>query len=171
MGNAINSFIRHHNTTFNRCVSFFQKTEKGERVQQFERTLRELAENRNFETCEENITREIFIKTMLADDIQRELLRDTVRPEKALNIAKKKIKMGYQNQQQISSNNASGVNIVQQVTRFRGANAESQQIRQNPVNREPNVTCIFCAKVWKPNQRQFCIAMGKKCKICSKGKN
>ena len=41
---------------------------------------------------------------MLDDDIQRELLRDTVDPERALSIAVT-MEMGRQNQQRILSNN------------------------------------------------------------------
>ena len=50
---------------------------------------------------------------MLDDDIQRELLRDTIDPERALSIAVN-MKVGHQNQQRISSNNnnsASGSTI------------------------------------------------------------
>ena len=41
---------------------------------------------------------------MLDDDIQRELLRDTVDPDRALSVAVY-MEMGHQNQQRISSNN------------------------------------------------------------------
>ena len=61
---------------------------------------------------------------MLDDDIQHEILRDKVEPERALSIAVN-IEMGHQNQQRISSNN-NGVNAIQQFTRFRGASARVQ---------------------------------------------
>ena len=60
---------------------------KGETSEQFYSVLKELAENCNFENREEVIIRDIFITNMLDDDIQRELLRDTVEPERALSIA------------------------------------------------------------------------------------
>ena len=68
---------------------------------------------------------------MLDDVIQRELLRDTVDPERAFSTAVN-MEMGHQNQQRISSNNnnsASGstINAIQSVNRFRGANARGNQ--------------------------------------------
>ena len=62
------------------------------------------------------------------DDIQRELLRDTIDPERALSIAAN-MEMGHQNQQRTSSNNnnnnsatGSAINAVQSFNRFCGAN-------------------------------------------------
>ena len=48
--------------------------------------LLELAEICNFESREEDIVREIFLANSLDDNIQRELLHDTVEP-RALSIA------------------------------------------------------------------------------------
>ena len=64
---------------------------------------------------------------MLDDDTQRELLRDTVVPERALSIAVN-MGMGHQNQQRISfnnNNNASGsaINAIQCFNRFCCVNA------------------------------------------------
>ena len=81
------AFVRPRNITFDRNVFFLRKQKKGEIVEQFYSIWKELAENCDFESREEVIIREIFITNMLDDDIQRELLRDTVDPEKALSIA------------------------------------------------------------------------------------
>ena len=86
-----------------------------------------MAENCDFENQEEVIIGDIFITKMLDDDIQRELLRDTVDPERALIIAVI-MKMGHQNQQRISSNNnnsatSSTINAIHFFNRFRGAGA------------------------------------------------
>ena len=125
------AFIRPRNIAFDRYVFFSQKQKKGETVEQFYSTLKELAENCDFENREEVIIREIFITNMLDDDIQRELLRDTVYPKRALSIAVN-MEMCHQNQQRISSNNSatgSTVNAIQSFNRFRGATRKS--IRQN----------------------------------------
>ena len=55
----------------------------------------------NFKNREEAIMQDIFITNMLADDIQRKLLSDTVEPERAISIAIN-MEMGHQNQQRIS---------------------------------------------------------------------
>ena len=79
--------------------------------------MRELAENCNFEMREEDKLRDIFRTNKLGDDVQRELLRDTVDLERALSI-RVNMGIGHQNQQRISSKNNSGIKIVQQYTRF-----------------------------------------------------
>ena len=117
------AFIRPRNITFDRYVFFSRKQKKGEIVEQFYSILKELAENCDFENREEVIIRDIFITNMLDDDIQRELLRDTVDPERAHSIAVN-MEMGHQNQQRISSNNgatSSTVNAIQSFNRFRDA--------------------------------------------------
>ena len=125
------AFIRPRNITFDRYVFFLRKQKKGETVEQFYSILKEMADNWDFENREEVIIRDIFITKMLDDNIQREPLRDTVDPERALSIAVN-LEMGHQNQQRISSNNvnsASGstINAIQSVNRFRGANARGNQ--------------------------------------------
>ena len=91
--------------------SFSQKQKKGEMVEQFYSILKELVENCDFENREEVIIRDIFITNTLDDDIQRELLRDTVYPERALSIAVN-MEMGHQNQQRKSSNNQTTVQLA-----------------------------------------------------------
>ena len=90
------AIIRPRNITFDRYVFFTWKQKKGETVEQFYSILKELAENSDFENREEAIIRDIFITNMLDDDIQRELLRHTVEPERALSIAVN-MQMGNQN--------------------------------------------------------------------------
>ena len=107
---------------------------------------------------------------MLDDDIQRELLHDTVEPERALSIAVN-MEMGYQNQQRISSNNnnsASGstINSIQSFNRFRDANARGNQSGRVAVNRAAIGQCRGCGQVWTPTHRQVCPAFGKKCNHC-----
>ena len=105
---------------------------------------------------------------MLDDDIQRELLRDTVDPERALSIAVN-MEMGHQNQQRISSNNsATGntVNAKQSFSRFRGASASENPSGNAAVNRASVGQCRGCGQAWTTTHRQVCPAMGKKCNHC-----
>ena len=68
------------NIIFDHYVFFPRKQKQGETAEQFYSVLTELAENCDFENREEVIIRDIFITNVLDDDIQRELLRDTVGP-------------------------------------------------------------------------------------------
>ena len=135
------AFIRPRNITFDRYVFFSRKQKKGETLDQFYSILKELAENCDFENREEVIIRDIFITNMLDDDIQRELLRDTVDPERALSIAVN-MEMGHQNQQRISSNNSatgSSVNAIQSFNRFCGASVRGTQSGRTAVHQLVNV--------------------------------
>ena len=125
------AFIRPRNLTFDHYVFISRKQKKGETVEQIYSVLKELAENCDFENREEVIIRNIFITNMLDDDIQRELLRDTVDPKRALGISVN-METGHQNQHRISSNNnnsaaGSTVNAIQPFNRFRGAGARGNQ--------------------------------------------
>ena len=162
------AFIRPRNITFDRYVFFSRKQKKGETVEQFYSMLKELAENCDFENREEVIIRDIFITNMLDDDIQRELLRDTVDPERALSIAVN-MEMGHQNQQRVSSNNSatgSTVNAIQSFNQFRGANVRGNQSGKAVVNRASVGQCRGCGQSWTPTHRQVCQAMGKKSNHC-----
>ena len=159
------AFVRPRNITFDRYVYFSRKQMKGETVEQFYSILKELAENCDFENREEAIIRDIFITNMLDDDIQRDLLRDTVEPERALSIAVN-MEMGNQNQQRISSNNGatgSTVNAIQQFNRFCGADVRGNQSSRAVTNRASVGQCRGCGQIWTPTHRQVCPAMGKKC--------
>ena len=113
---------------------------RDETVNQFYSILKELAENCDFENREEVIIRDIVIANMLDDDIQRELLRDTVDPEGALSIAVN-MEIGHQNQHWISSNNnnnnsatGSAINAIQSFNRFCGANTRGNQSSRTTLN-------------------------------------
>ena len=138
------AFIRPRNITFDRYVLFSRKQQKGEKVEQWDSILKELAENCDFENREEVIIRDVFITKMFDDDIMRELLRDTVDPGRALSIAVN-MEMGYQNQQRISSNNinanSNAIIAIQQFIRFCGANALTNQTSRNSFNRVANGQC------------------------------
>ena len=109
---------------------------------------------------------------MLDDDIQRELLRDTVEPERALKIAVN-LEMGHQSQQRISSNNnnnnsatASAINAIQSFKKFLGANTRGNQSSRTTLNRAAIGQSRCCGQIWTPTHRQVCPALGKKCNHC-----
>ena len=162
------AFIRPRNITFDRYVFFSRKQKKGETVEQFYSILKELAENCDFENREEVIIRDIFTN-MLDNYIQRELLRDTVDPERALSIAVN-MEMRHQNQQSISSNNNSAagstVNAKQPFNRFRCENARGNQPGKVAVNRATVGQCRGCGQAWTTTHRQVCPALGKQCNHC-----
>ena len=110
---------------------------KGETVEQYNSVLKKLAENCDFENREEVISRDIFIINMLDDDIQRELLLDTIHPERTLSIAVN-MEMAHLHQQLISSNknniNSSAINAMQQFSRFCGAHVQTNQSSRNTFN-------------------------------------
>ena len=138
--------------------------------------MKELAENCDFENREEVIIKDIFITSMLNDDIQRELLRDTADPERALSIAIN-IEIGHQNQQRIISNSnnnnnnnnsttGSAIKAIQSFNRFLGANARGYQSGRVAVNRAAIGQCRGCGQVWTTTHRQVCPALGKKSNDC-----
>ena len=145
------AFIRPRSITFDRYVFFSRKQKKGETAEQFYSILKELAENCDFENREEVIIGDIFITKMLDDDVQRELLRETVDPERALIIAVN-MTMGHQNQQRISSNNnnsatSSTINAIQSFNGFRSAGARGNQSGRVAVNRAAMGQCRGCGQV------------------------
>ena len=134
-------------------------------MEQFYSVLKELAETCDFENREEAIIRDILTTNMLYGDMQREFLRDTEEPERALSIAVI-MEMGHQNQQRISSYNSNGVNVKQQFNQFRGANVRLNQTNRTTFNRESTGLCRGCGQNWTPTRRQVCPALGKKCNHC-----
>ena len=70
---------------------------KGEPVEKFYGCLRELSLNCDLGSHEESIIRDVFIANMQDGEIQRELLKETRKAKKALEIAMN-IEMGIQKQ-------------------------------------------------------------------------
>ena len=165
-------FIRPRNITFDRYVFFSRKLNKGETVEHLYSIMKELSEICDFESPEEVIIRDIFITNILDDDIQRELLRDTVDPAKALSIAVN-MEMGIKTKQKRISfknnnNNANGtaINAIQSFNRFRGANARGNQSGRISFNRTATGQCRGCGQTWTSTHRQGCPALGKKGNHC-----
>ena len=164
------AFIRPRNITFDHYSFFSRKQKKGETVEQFYSILKEVAENCDFESWEEVINKDVFVTNMLDDDIQRELLRDTVDLEGAISIAVI-METGHQNQHRISSNNNNNkngmaINAIQYFNRFCDANASGNQSGRISFNRAATSQYRGCCQIWTSTHRQVCPALGKKCNHC-----
>ena len=78
------TFIRVHNITFDRYLFLTRKQQKEEPI---ESHLKELSENCDLGEKGDTIIRDVFIANMQNEDIQKELLKETVEPDKAMAIA------------------------------------------------------------------------------------
>ena len=127
--------------------------------------------------------RDVFITSLIDPEIQKELLKQTVEPRQALELAIN-MELGMRNQHQIQQHNKivipASVNAVQFPNSSRSPNC------QNPNNfpRQNNRSTLYCSNcggIWLPNHRDKCITKGKtsnKCgllnhfaKICRKQNN
>ena len=110
------AFIRPRNITFDRHVFLITKQLRGETVEHFYGKLKELAENCDFENKEETLIRDVFITNLMDPEIQKELLKQTVEPRQALELAIN-MELGMRNQHQIQQHNKivipANVNAVQ----------------------------------------------------------
>ena len=111
---------------------------------------------------------------MIDHETQKELLKETVEPSKALEIAIQ-MEMGAQNQQKINQNLMSGTNSVNSINshQIRNRNANAQQTNQDftryatvPQNYQYTSTCMNCGLRWNHNHTQICPANGRKCNNC-----
>ena len=83
-----------------------------------------------------------FIANMQNEDTQRELLKETVKPNKALTISIN-IEMGILNQIKMNANKSELSSTVNQVQRMRIANATPYS-KMNSTARKKPTTCHFC---------------------------
>ena len=81
------AFIRPRNIIFDRLVFLITKRLRGETVEHFYGKLKELADNSDFENKEETLIRDVFIANLIDPEIQKELLKQTVEPRQALELA------------------------------------------------------------------------------------
>ena len=116
------TFIRIHNITFDRYLFLTRKQQKGEPIEKFYGHLKEFSENCDLGEKGDTIIRDVFIANMQNEDIQKELLKETVEQDKALAIAIN-IEMGTLNQLKKNANKNELNSTVNQVQRMRIANA------------------------------------------------
>ena len=81
------AFVRPRNITFDCHVFLITKQLWGETVENFYGKLKELAENCDFENKEETLIRYVFITNLIDPENQKELLKKTVEPRQALELA------------------------------------------------------------------------------------
>ena len=104
------SFTKVRNITYDRFVFYSCKQQKGESVESFYGRLIELAENCTLGSEETTLIRDAFILNMIDHETQKELLKETAEPSKALEIAIQ-MDMGAQNHQKINQNLMSGTTL------------------------------------------------------------
>ena len=168
------SFTKVRNITYDRFVFYSCKQQKGESVESFYGRLIELAENCSLGSEETTLIRDAFILNMLDHETQKELLKETVDPPKALEIAIQ-MEMGAQNQQKINQNLMSGNTSVNYINNnsMRNRNANGPSTKRNftryasiPKNYQYTSICMDCGLRWSHNHKQICPANGKKCHTC-----
>ena len=96
------TFILIHNITFDRYLFLTRKQQKGEPIEKFYGHLKELSENLELGEKRDTIIRDVFIANMQNEDIQTQLLKETVEPDKALSMAIN-IEIGTVNQLKMSA--------------------------------------------------------------------
>ena len=158
------SFIRIHNITFDRYLFLTRKQQKEEPIEKFYGHLNELSENFDMGEKGDTIIRDVFIANMQNEDIQKELLKETVEPDKALAIAIN-IEMGTLNQLKMNASKTELHSTVNQVKRMHIANATPFSTMITTTRKKPT-TCHFCGMNWTSEHRNRCPARGKKCNNC-----
>ena len=96
------TFIRPRNVTFDRYLLLTRKQHRGETMEQFHSALRSLAEHCKLADLEDELQRDIFSANMIDQEIQKELLKTTLSPEKALELAVS-IELGIRSQLSIQA--------------------------------------------------------------------
>ena len=110
------AFIRPRNITFDRHVFLITKQLRGETVEHFYQKVKELAENCDFKNKEKTLIRDVFITNLMDPEIQNELLKQTVEPRQAFELAIN-MELEMRNQPQIQQHNKivvpANINAVQ----------------------------------------------------------
>ena len=187
------TFIRPRNVTFDRYLLLTRKQQRGETMEQFHSALRSLAEHCQLGQLEDELLRDIFTANMIDQEIQKELLKTTLTPEKALELAVR-IELGIRSQLAIQARQPSDtptnpfIGREEQVmeissSRYRGSNRPLSTYRgttrgitrgigrvssNNNNNRAPTHNCRNCGQPWDANHRTKCQAIGQTCRRCNK---
>ena len=136
--------------------------------------LIEQAENCSLGKEETTLIHDAFILNLIDHETQKELLKGTVEPSKALEIAIQ-MEMGAQNQQKINQNLLSGTNSVKAINsnQIRNRKANAPQTKRDftryatvPQNYQYTSICMNCGLRWSHNHKQICPANGKNCNNC-----
>ena len=163
------AFIRPRNITFDRHVFLIIKKLRGETVEHFHGKLKELAENCDFENKEETLIRDVFITNLIDSEIQKELLKQSVEPRQALELAIN-MELGMRYQHQIQQHNKIVVPANVNAVQFNNNSRRPYWQNNNNVPKQNNRSTLYCSNcggVWLPNHREKCIAKGKTCNNCA----
>ena len=123
------------------------------------------SENCNLGGEETSLIRDAFLLNMIDHETQKELLKGTVEPSKALQIAIQ-MEMGPQNQQKINQNVMSGTNSVNSINsnQIRNRNANVQQTKRDftlyatvPQIYQYTSTFKNFGLRWSHNHKQICL--------------
>ena len=145
-------------------ISFSREHSRRGNQPEFCGHLKELSENCDLGEKRDTIIRDVFIANMHNEDIQKELLKETVEPYKALAIAIN-IEIGSLNHLKMTASKSELNSTVNQVQRMRMANATPFS-NMNTTARKKPTTCHFCGMSWTSEHRIKCPASGKKCNNC-----
>ena len=182
------TFIRPRNVTFDRYLLLTRKQPRGETMEQFHLALRSLAEHCRLGYLEDALLRDIFTANMIDQEIQKELLKTALAPEKALELAVS-IELGIRSQlaiqarqpadasttpligreepvMEISSSRYHGSN--RPLSTYRGTTRGIGRASNNSNNRTPTHNCRNCGQPWDVNHRTRCQAIGQTCRRCNK---
>ena len=160
--NLDKTFIRVHNITFDQYLFLTRKQQKGEPIETFYGHLKELSENCDLGQNGDTIIRDVFIANIQNEDIQKELLKETVEPDKALAI-EINIQMGTLSQLKMNASKSELNSTVNQVQRMRIANATPFS-NMNTTARKKPTTCHFRGMNWTSEHRKSC--KWEKCNNC-----
>ena len=158
------TFIQIHKITFGRYLFLTRKHQKGEPNEKLYGHLKELSKNCDLGEQRDTIIRDVFNAIMQSEDIQKELLRETMEPSKALTIPIN-IEMGTLHKLKMIANKSEFNSTFNQVQRMRIANATPYSNMISTSRRRPT-PCHFCGLSWTSEYRNKFPARGKKCNNC-----
>ena len=184
------TFIRPRNVTFDRYLLLTRRQQKGETMVQFHSALRSLADFCQLWALEDDWLRDIFTANMIDPEIQKELLKVTLEPEEALELAIS-IELGARSQLAIRAKNTTDPSMVTIVgrsetvlaissSRYRGnyrgnfsqprGNYQSPRGNSYQSNRQQfqQHNCRNCGQPWTQEHRTKCQAIGQTCRRCNK---
>ena len=141
---------------------------RGETVEHFYGKLKELAENCDFENKEETLIRYVFIRNLIDPEIQKQLLKQTIEPRQALELAIN-MELAMRNQHQIQQHNKIVVPANVFAVQFNNNPRKLYWQNTNNASKQNNRSTLYCSNcggTWLLNHREKCIAKGKTCNSC-----
>ena len=171
------TFIQPRTVTFDRYLLLTRRQQRGETMEQFHLALRSLAEHCQLGALEDELLRDIFTANMIDYEIQRELLKVTLSPERALEVAIG-IEWGARNQLAIQAKTLKSISgtplpsrqeevMVISSSRYRGINRPTRNTTQTS-GRTTTHNCRNCGSPWTIDHKSKCQAMGQVCRRCNR---